>query len=257
MLRIKEIEYEVSSLQDKIDILLKEKNTLLLDAEVVIPDMFGDIILMDLEHVERHPIEVCFRSMKTKKSICLRVKPPIKISGFISGLTGIYDDDVKDCPDIGLVAAKLSNFLTDLNTEGDEVDHIKPFVFMAHNGRSCDFPIIIPHLKKYISVHSHYWIDSLYDLDPLVFRCVMPESKENKKHSADGDVLILEGMLICNWESTCEYMLKVVSLRKIVNKEIEKMDILKKILHGYGCGGISTAKKADLLKILKGIEPNE
>ena len=250
--RIAEIDVEIVKFQEAIRVLQVEKETILSSMTLTIPPGIRDIFILDLEHTDRKIIQIAVKSLRTSQVFLSYVNPSCQISDIVKKLTGISQETVDCSPSFPEVLPKFLKFLNGTCLDSGELLGF-PVFFVAHNGRSCDFPILIGGLGDKIKVTKHYWVDSYNDLEPAVFKRKLSDAFPDRiqTHDALEDVLMLEELLKKNWGSVCTSLATFQADRKCPERFQKPLLIQKKILSQAGIMGISKEKKEVILKLLK------
>lgn len=239
MEEIKEIDAKIQILEEEIAKLrgMRMKAVERCQGAIRLPDGFADIIVLDIEHSERKPIEVCFKALVSGVEFCERINPRCQISEITRKITGITENDLVSCRLVGDV---LDDFVKAL-PEGK-------LIFVAHNGRSCDYSILLEYFESRMKVSNHLWIDSYHDFDNKIFKKKLSELEgAMQDHSALGDVRILISALVNNWGSCLKLLESYIKLRITENFEKGTCDTMKKILYHYGQTKIAKVTKDGLI----------
>jgi len=126
------------------------------------------------------------------------VRPQKTIPGFISGLTGITDRDVRDAPEPPAALIAFSQFVGDAT-------------LVAHNGRRFDLPFVrecclrhqlplreVPFIDS-TALSREVWADErTHNLDAVTERLGL-SAEGLRRHDARGDVWILAEAVRCMW----------------------------------------------------------
>jgi DNA polymerase III epsilon subunit family exonuclease len=166
-----------------------------------------EIVIFDLEttgfsHVWSEIIQIAAIRMRDGKvcsdeSFATFVRPQRSIPAFITKLTGITDDDVREAPCSVQALTSFSRFVGDA-------------ILLGHNARRFDMPFIRRSCVHHqLAVRQVRFIDSLdfsrelwgggvaHGLDAIVDRLNIPERPV--RHTAPGDVALLVDAVIGMW----------------------------------------------------------
>ena len=140
------------------------------------------------------------------------VKPPVLIPNFISELTGITNNDVKDKATFEVIGKDFMEFIIDRMRlwEDENASFCRQLILVAHNGQKFDVPFLFEHfhrngLSDWLQISDRlYLLDTLelakhaiqkdnlpipdnYKLSSLYYYCTKSELGESA-HRADVDV---------------------------------------------------------------------
>ena len=120
----------------------------------------NNFVVVDLETTGLNPDEekiieigaIKFVDGEEKETFETLINPEKPIPEFITRLTGISDDDVKDAPVIGDVFSKLDAFLADSPFVGHQVNFDASFIDMYEKIKRFDFSV---H-RRLIVIDTHF-----------------------------------------------------------------------------------------------------
>lgn len=240
--------------KDFIDEIKKNNNQIknivkIMSSTIKPKEPFTDIIILDIEHTDRKIIQIAIKSIKSQTFFSSLVNPHCKITAVVSNLTGIKQKDCDSSPSFLEIRSEIDKFFTN-----------GPVIVLSHNGRSCDFPIVIEALQ--MKPYKHLWIDTYHDLGDIFNKKLqdidLSYSLLLDLHDARVDVELLETLITRYWSSHVSIMIDTyidnrTNITESTTLENYPVIYLRKILSQYGVTGISNLNKDSLIKEYKNI----